>query len=177
MAFLQNPSVNLAWRDANLKTARDIADSLKRTENIRVIDNWVLGLASRGDGETLESLLVDGYDHLADVEDSAGVHIVDVAENAGHRDVALLLRHVPEFREKLERVHRCVRSGDVEGVKSLVGDDSRVAFSMNPKTGRNAMHVAVLCEEVAIVKWLGETVPDCVRRGDNVRFANSSQLI
>lgn len=174
LAFLQNPSVNLGWRDVNMRTARDIATNLNRMENARVIDSWVLALAQRNDIETLETLLLDGYDHIADVEDAAsGNHIVEVAEEAGNRDCALLLRGVPEFRERVDRVHRCVRSGDIDGVKSLVGQDRRVGFALSPKTGRNAMHVAVLCEEISILKWLADTVPECVKRGDNVSVGNT----
>lgn len=168
MAFLQNPSVNLAWRDLNLRTARDVASSMNRNENVRVIDNYVVMLAQRGDYETVEALMVDGYEHLADVEDGGGVHVVDVAEGGGFGEVARLLRGAPEFRERVERVQRCVRSGDIDGVKSLVGEDKRVGYGVNPRTGRHALHVAVLCEEVGIVKWLSENCGEGVKRGDNV---------
>jgi len=36
LAFLQNPTVNLAWRDDKLRTARDVAMSLNRPENVKV---------------------------------------------------------------------------------------------------------------------------------------------
>lgn len=91
-----------------------------------------------------------------------------MADNADHKNCAQLLRSAPEFRERIERVHRCVRSGDIDGVKSLVGQDKRVGFAINPKTGRNALHVAVLCEEIAIVKWLAENCVEAVKKPDNV---------
>ncbi|ODM97212.1 hypothetical protein Ocin01_09471, partial [Orchesella cincta] len=164
-AFLQNPSVNLAWRDTNMNTARDVGTNLGRAENVRVIDNWVISQAQRNELEILENLLADGYDHVADVEDAAGTHIVEVAEREAW---ALMLRGVPEFREKIERVHRCIRSGDFEGVKSLVNQDKKLAYAVNPKTGRCALHVAVLLEEVPIVRWLGETVPETLKKGDQL---------
>jgi hypothetical protein len=48
LAFLQNPSVNLAWRDEQLRTARDVAVGLGRNENVRTIDGWICSLAVSG---------------------------------------------------------------------------------------------------------------------------------
>lgn len=53
LAFLQNPSVNLAWRDEQMRTARDIAVGLGRTENVRTIDGWIVSLAVAGEGYSL----------------------------------------------------------------------------------------------------------------------------
>jgi len=47
-SFLQNPAVNLAWRDDKLKTARDVATELGRLENTMSIDSYVIGLAVQG---------------------------------------------------------------------------------------------------------------------------------
>lgn len=48
LAFLQNPSVNLAWRDEKLRTARDVAIGLGRVENVKTIDGWIISLAIAG---------------------------------------------------------------------------------------------------------------------------------
>jgi len=47
-SFLQNPAVNLAWRDEKLKTARDVASELGRLENAMSIDSYVISLAVQG---------------------------------------------------------------------------------------------------------------------------------
>jgi len=48
LAFLQNPSVNLAWRDERLRTARDIALGMERKDNLKTIDSWIVSLAVAG---------------------------------------------------------------------------------------------------------------------------------
>jgi hypothetical protein len=48
LAFLQNPSVNLAWKDERLRTARDIAKGMTRAENLKTIDSWIVSLAIAG---------------------------------------------------------------------------------------------------------------------------------
>lgn len=50
------------------------------------------------------------------MEDSSHNHIIDLAEKAGKREVALFLRSIPDFREKLDKLHAAVRSGDLEMV-------------------------------------------------------------
>jgi hypothetical protein len=47
-SFLQNPAVNLAWRDENLKTPRDVAAEVGRVENVMSVDSFVVGLALQG---------------------------------------------------------------------------------------------------------------------------------
>jgi len=47
-SFLQNPAVNLAWRDEKLNTARDVASELGRLENTMSIDSYVISLAVQG---------------------------------------------------------------------------------------------------------------------------------
>jgi hypothetical protein len=121
-----------------------------------------------GDKESLESLLLDGYDHLTDIEDSNGTHVIELAEKAGKREVALFLRSVPDFNERLLKLHRSVRNGDMENVKNLMMRDHRLATAFSP-WGRTALHVAVLMEEHNIVRFICEHFPDSLKRGDNVR--------
>jgi len=47
-SFLQNPAVNLAWRDENLKTARDVAAEMGRVENVMSVDSFIVTLALQG---------------------------------------------------------------------------------------------------------------------------------
>jgi hypothetical protein len=168
LAFLQNPSVNLSWRDENGRTARDVAVGLGRAENVRTIDGWIVSLAVAGDKDSLQHLLIDGYSEFSVEENKT--HVIDLAEKAGKRDVALFLRAIPDFKDRLEKLHKAVRSGDLEGVKQLTLKDHRLASALNEK-GRTALHIGVLCEQFAIVKWLCEQFSRSVlRRGDSVRF-------
>lgn len=96
------------------------------------------------------------------------MHIIDLAEKAGKREVALFLRSIPDFKNKLEKLHRAVRSGDLDQVKALTLKDHRLAMALN-EHGRTAIHIGILCEEFAVVKWLCEQFGVSVlKRGDCV---------
>ena len=56
-SFLQNPAVNLAWRDENLKTARDVAAEMGRVENVMSVDSYIVTLALQGNALEHQSFL------------------------------------------------------------------------------------------------------------------------
>ena len=114
-SFLQSPNVNLAWRDENLKTARDVAAQTGRTENLKIIDSFVVGLAVQGDVESLQRLLLDGYDHLTGIEDMSRNKIQDAARN--QPAVLDFLNSIEVFSVKLQALHHTVRMGSLDQVK------------------------------------------------------------
>lgn len=42
-------------------------------------------------------MLLDGYDHIADITDADGSSIAKVAKSRGHFELAALLENIPEF--------------------------------------------------------------------------------
>jgi len=119
---------------------------------------------------------LDGYDHLTDVEDSNGTHVIELAEKAGKREVGIFLRSIPDFNERLLKLHRSVRNGDLDSVKNLMMRDHRMAIALSPQ-GRTALHVAVLMEEYEIVKFICQHFPESLKRGDNVSSIDRESII
>lgn len=63
----------------------------------------MMGLAARGDLETLNNMLLDGYDHVVDVTDTDGTTIVQVASTRGHREVVRFLEGIRLFEVSWNR--------------------------------------------------------------------------
>lgn len=127
--LLQESQVNIGFRDELYRTARDVAELANIRENIEEIDRYVAYLAARGKkkrqmmqkiygensllvnfatGETekLVELLLEGYDHILDVEDE-GASIVDIAADRGREATVQFLQSIPNYVVKRNR--RCFR--------------------------------------------------------------------
>lgn len=68
-----------------------------------------------------------------------------------------------------ERLHRAIRSGDLDEVKRIVDsmDGQRLVLAKN-YFGRTALHIAVLKEREEIVYYLASKIKSSLRHGDNV---------
>lgn len=143
----------------------------------------------------LKHLVNEGYDHIVDIEEDEP--IADVARSRGHTEIADFLENIPEFevrkRERhcqlyngpttiktfltnfiflkanREKLHRGIRSGDLDEVKRIVEltDGHRLALAKN-YFGRSALHIAVLKEKEDIVYYLATKIKASLRLGDNV---------
>lgn len=73
---------------------------------------------------------------------------------------------------KRERLHRAIRSGDLDEVKRMVDtpDGPRLTMAKN-YFGRSALHIAVLKEREDIVYYLATKIKSSLRLGDNVCHA------
>lgn len=95
-----------------------------------------------GDVASLSTLLLDGYDAF-EVEDSSKTHIIDLAEKAGKREVALFLRGIPDFKEKLDKLFQAVKQGDLEAVRELTLQDKKLAVGIGSSNGMSPLHMGV----------------------------------
>lgn len=59
-----------------------------------------------GDYETFVAMVLDGYDHVADVNDADGSSIVKVARSRNHVELASFLDGLREFEVNLKKVSR-----------------------------------------------------------------------
>lgn len=72
---------------------------------------------------------------------------------------------------KREKLHRAIRSGDLDEVKRMIdtADGQRLITAKN-YFGRTALHIAVLKEKEDIVYYLATKTKTSLRLGDNVCF-------
>ncbi|GLG96928.1 uncharacterized protein GBIM_03799 [Gryllus bimaculatus] len=97
LQLLLETRLNVGYRDELYRTARDVAAQAANPDNIRDIDRWVLHLAAHGETQRLTELLLEGYDHLVDVEDDDGASIVAVADERKQHETLELLESIPAF--------------------------------------------------------------------------------
>jgi hypothetical protein len=62
-----------------------------------VFSNFSLLSSFPGDYETFVAMLLDGYDHVVDVNDNDGVSIAQVAKARGHHELAAFLDQLRDF--------------------------------------------------------------------------------
>ncbi|XP_043506689.1 uncharacterized protein LOC122527005 isoform X1 [Frieseomelitta varia] len=168
--LLQESQVNVGFRDELYRTARDVAELANIRENIDEIDRYVAYLAARGETEKLVELLLEGYDHILDVEDE-GANIVDIAAERGKEATVQFLQSIPNYVTQREEVHQEIRTGNVAKVKELLnknnGGGKLLAMGKNSMS-RCALHIAVLRENVEMVRYIAKTYPETLRIGDNL---------
>lgn len=66
--------------------------------------------------EIFEDLLIEGYDHIVDIDDGKGTNIIEVARNRGHVNVV-------EFLEALKPFEVCLKT------KSSTLRNSKIFFA------------------------------------------------
>ncbi|XP_076643391.1 uncharacterized protein LOC143353732 [Halictus rubicundus] len=168
--LLQESQVNIGFRDELYRTARDVAELANIRENVDEIDRYVAFLAARGETEKLVELLLEGYDHILDVEDG-GVNIVDIAAERGRDATVQFLQSIPNYVTQREEVHHEIRTGNIERVRELLhrnnGGGKLLAMGKNPMS-RCALHIAVLRENEELVEFIAKTYPETLRIGDNL---------
>nr|XP_018904846.1 PREDICTED: uncharacterized protein LOC109035602 isoform X1 [Bemisia tabaci] len=160
---------NISLRDALYRTARDIAVLASKIENAVSIDKYVLYLVAKGEIDKLRELMLDGYDHLADLETPEPPQ--KVAEDRGHEAVVALFDNIKSFQEKRDAFHGAIRVGDEAKVEEMVkenpGTIRDLAVAKNIQS-RCSLHVALLAQAEDIVKFLVERFPQTLRIGDNL---------
>ncbi|CAL7950364.1 unnamed protein product [Xylocopa violacea] len=168
--LLQESQINVGFRDELYRTARDVAELANIKENIEEIDRFVAYLAARGETEKLVELLLEGYDHILDVEDE-GTNIVDIAADRGREATVQFLQSIPNYVTQREDVHHEIRAGNVAKVKELLhknnGRGKLLAMGKNSMS-RCALHIAVLRENEELVEYIAKTYPETLRIGDNL---------
>ncbi|XP_076377405.1 uncharacterized protein LOC117225099 [Megalopta genalis] len=168
--LLQESQVNIGFRDELYRTARDVAELANIRENVEEINRYVAYLAARGETEKLVELLLEGYDHILDIEDG-GVNIVDIAAERGRDATVQFLQSIPNYVTQREEVHHEIRTGNTERAKELLhrnnGGGKLLAMGKNPMS-RCALHIAVLRENEELVEFIAKMYPETLRIGDNL---------
>ncbi|XP_066904239.1 uncharacterized protein [Halyomorpha halys] len=166
--LLQEMDSNPGLRDSLYRTARDIAEQSDIQENIRGIDRYVVALAARGEENRLRELLIEGYDHILDAEDSG--NILEIAEGREQTSVLKFLKGITAFEENREKLHRAIRFGSLAQVQEIFkksGSKKMLAVAKNNQ-GRCSLHVAVLAQHESTVEHIANKYPATLQIGDNL---------
>ncbi|XP_071108854.1 uncharacterized protein [Haliotis cracherodii] len=156
---LLNMGYSLADRDANNRTARDVAEENGITENTESLDSYVTNLLEQENLDSLQQLLLDGYDQLTDVIDR-------VSTDGLPEDVTDFVKAMPDFNEKISLVFKAVHSGVLREVIQAL--ERKKLATAKDKYGRSPLHIAVLSQHMDIIKHILSNFPISVRCRDNL---------
>ncbi|XP_049778415.1 inversin-A [Schistocerca cancellata] len=167
--LLQETGLNAGYRDELYRTARDVAIQANIPDNIHDIDKWVLHLAANGEREKLMELLLEGYDHILDVENDDGLSIIEVVAQSEQPETLQFLQSISDFEERREELHNAVRQGNLLRVHELLeADDAELLAIAKNIYGRSSLHIAVLCQDEEITQFLTDRFPATLKTGDNL---------
>ncbi|XP_049958095.1 uncharacterized protein LOC126474659 [Schistocerca serialis cubense] len=167
--LLQETGLNAGYRDELYRTARDVAIQANIPDNIHDIDKWVLHLAANGEREKLMELLLEGYDHILDVENDDGLSIIEVVAESEQPETLQFLQSISDFEERREELHNAVRQGNLLRVRELLeADDAELLAIAKNIYGRSSLHIAVLCQDEEITQFLTDRFPATLKTGDNL---------
>lgn len=161
--------MSITYRDELYRTARDVSYQASQPTNATEIDRWVLGFAAAGDVDYFEHLLLEGYDHIRDLEDEQGLTIGQIAAQRNHSGLVRFLDGIEDFEETREQLHRAIRQSKTEQVNQILQrpDAARLVRAKN-YYGRSAMHLAVLRGNEDVVDRISTQFRQTLRIGDNV---------
>lgn len=75
-------------------------------------------IALTGKIDAIKHLVVEGYDHIADVHDDDT--ITRVAYSRGHNELAKYIESISNFEANREKLHQAVRAADLNEVKRMI---------------------------------------------------------
>ncbi|XP_050440566.1 uncharacterized protein LOC126845740 isoform X2 [Adelges cooleyi] len=167
--MLEELDTNIGVRDEAYRTPRDIAVIAQIRENVKTIDKYIVHIIARGEQNKIIDLLMEGYDHILDVE--TDTDIMTLATERGHSHLVDMLRYIPTFEEQRERLHRAVRLGNqnlVEEMLQPMDDQCVMLATAKNERARCSLHIAVLSQNEEIVRFLGENFPTTLSVYDNI---------
>ncbi|KAL5007433.1 hypothetical protein ScPMuIL_016239 [Solemya velum] len=150
---------SIADRDANNRTARDIASAHNITDNVTAIDNHVRSMIEGDDIDGLKQLVLDGYDSLQLVIDN-------IDRETQSEDVQLSLETIQTFKNKIDEISHTVQLGSVRDVQSVLTRKKLV--EAKDKHGRCSLHIAILSGKEDVVEYLAKTYPNSLKCRDNM---------
>lgn len=154
----------MADRDSLGKTPRDHADQEGLVDNVKLIDDYVIGLVKRRETTRLRQLLIDGYaDDFPSLDD-----ILDEVAEEEKEEVGEIVKIIIAFKEKVSEVFDAVEKGDLKLVRRLL-DRKKFVMSKNKK-GQNLLMVAILNRHIPVVEYIIQEVPNSLSARDNVCF-------
>lgn len=142
----------ITYRDELYRTARDVALQASQVANAKELDRYVIALAARGDIDTFQAMLLDGYDHILDLKDSDGNSIINVAQARGHHELAKFLDTIIDFEERREKLHNIIRDDDLEKLKEFLESSSdaiRLMKARNYYGELSKIYVVYFCGRIS----------------------------
>lgn len=96
---LLNSGVDIAARDCQGRTARDIAEKQNKPQYVRLIDDHVIRIVKEKKFDQLERLILQNYDHLLDVTDGSRT-LTEIAKKSSTKNIYEIMKFTAPIQVK-----------------------------------------------------------------------------
>ncbi|XP_052276622.1 uncharacterized protein LOC127875909 isoform X2 [Dreissena polymorpha] len=162
---LLNNRVNIAARDCQGRTARDLAEKNNCPRYTRLIDEHVIKLVKDKKFEDLEKLILHNYDHVLDLCEGKKT-LTEIAKKTGARNIHDLVRYTAPIQACVKRVFQAVDEGSADDLKKLLG--SKRYSEARDRCGRSVLHRAILKRHVNVIMYILDEYPDLINSRDSL---------
>lgn len=164
--ILMTYGADIAARDRQGRTARDLALKLNRPEYSTCVDEHIIKLVKDKKFDDIERLILQSYDQLLNVTDSAKRTMVEIAKKYGNRQIYEVIKLSAAIQAYVRRVFQAVAEDQMEDLKKLLS--CKKYHNVRDKCGRTLLHKAVMKKRYTMVKFLIEEFPQNLNVGDTM---------
>lgn len=164
---LRHGSYLIGERDIFYRTARDVAIQFNLSQNVQILDKFIIDLFVEGKLQLLRHLLNQGYSPLIHVSDTDGNDIMLILKLLKLDRMIHFLLQMADFQRWRDELHTFIRNGYSGGVSELLlkHKDLVRAKSVHART---SLHLAVLFDRPGMVEELIGADPLSVHVPDNM---------
>ncbi|XP_062571871.1 uncharacterized protein LOC134233834 [Saccostrea cucullata] len=159
---------DIAARDCNGRTPRDLAQKLQKEHYCKCIDEYIIKLVKDRRFDDIEKLILHNYNHLLDITDSGNRTLVEIAKKYGTRQIHEVVKLTAAIQAYVKRIFQAVDEGSVEDIKKLLS--CKRYANVRDKCGRSLLHRAILKKQKPVISFLLEECPNHVTTGDTLDF-------
>jgi len=161
---LKANTINLASRNAEFQTARDVAEKSGLADNVKQIDDYICDLVTSENYKILDDLLLNGFPNLTKIiQDNLGNK--EKMEAKGLKGQAEhVYEDIPGFVEKIKNVKLAILKNDTR-LLNMILDRKQLAF-FRDEQGRTSIHLAIENLNFETAVHLLEKHPSLVKVND-----------
>lgn len=162
---LLNCGVDIASRDNQGRTARDLAEKLNKPMFTRLVDEHVIRLVKEKKFEQLERLILHNYDHILDVCEGTKT-LTEIAKRSSTRNIYEIVKLTAPIQAYVKRVFQAVDDGATEDLKTLL--TCKRYGEVRDRCGRSVLHRALLKRKADITMYVLEEFPNLINGRDSL---------
>ncbi|KAL3866690.1 hypothetical protein ACJMK2_043971 [Sinanodonta woodiana] len=162
--FLLANGVDIAARDCQGRTPRDLAEKCNKPLITRCIDEYVIKMVKDKKFDQIEKLILHNYDHILDLTEGNRT-LVEIAKKSNTRihEVVQLTAPIQAYTKK---VFKAAEDGALEELRKLLS--CKKYAEVRDRCGRSPLHRAILHGKEAVARFLVENFSQLIPARDSL---------